>query len=379
MIHAERGQILRWISAILALLACAMTLPRWWFGRGAERWLEPAGAEAIGLARTVASRAGVRPGELHTGSALFDGEWALVTNQMTVLGLGQVLRDRPELRDSLLPPMRVAARAMLTDEALAFGAARWGERGLHSLDSEAGHAYLGYAALALGMLRQVDNEMDPGLLATHDQLISALARRLDAAPFGMIETYPGVTFPADVASVVGAIGLYDRVTGADHQALLHPWSSTLRARYQGEDGLIAQTVDPERGVPTSDARGSGTAILVYFVSFADVGLARELDLAQAKRLRSFWGFGGLREYPAGRWGRPGDIDSGPVLFGVSVSGTGFSMSGARMFHDVPRFRALYRTATLFGVPARRGEGWGYVVGSGLGDAILLAMMTAGAP
>lgn len=338
--------------------------------------MRPAGAEAIGLAETVAARAGLRPGDMHTGSSQFDGEWALVTNQMTVLGLAQVVRDQPQLKDKFLPAMRAAAAATVTEEALAFGAALWGEPGLAS--PEHGHAYLGYAALALGVLRGVDEQMDPGLVALHERLIAALAERLEEAPYGMMETYPGSTFPADVASVVGAIGQHARVTGADHSELLGRWSRILRERYRAEDGLVYQTVDPERGVGLGEARASGTALVVYFSSFADRELALELDGSVSRRLRSLWGFGGVREYPVGTRGG-GDIDSGPVLFGVSVSATGFGLAGARMSGDAARFTALYRTATLFGAPVRRGDGWGYVAGSGLGDAILLAMMTAEAP
>lgn len=370
----RRRPDLRWIMSLLTVLTCAATLPRLWFGRGAERWMQPAGAEAIGLAETVAARAGLRPGDMHTGSAQFDGEWALVTNEMTVLGLSQVVRDQPQLKDKFLPAMRAAAAATVTEEALAFGAAQWGEPS--SSGGEHGHAYLGYAALALGVLRGLDEHMDPALVAQHEQLIAALAGRLEDAPYGMIETYPGSTFPADVASVVGAIGQHARVSGADHSELLGRWSKLVRERYRGADGLVYQTVDPLRGVGLGEARASGTALIVYFSSFADRELALELDASLSRRLRSFWGFGGVREYPVGARGGAGDIDSGPVLFGVSVSGTGFGLAGARMSGDTGRFTALYRTATLFGAPVRRGHGWGYVVGSGLGDAILLAMMTA---
>ena len=99
---------------------------------------------------------------------------------------------------------RCGARLMAT-ESRAFGTTRWGEDGLATLTSSHGHAYLGYLALGLGMLRAM-NPQHP-TAAVHDALIAALARRLDAAPAGLIETYPGEAYPPDVASVVGAIGL----------------------------------------------------------------------------------------------------------------------------------------------------------------------------
>jgi hypothetical protein len=371
-------------ATLAAIVLVAAVVPRWWCGREADAWLaDDAGTERA-LADVVAARAlaGVRPGDLHTGSEHFDGEWALVTNQMAVLGLGQVVSRHPALRERYLPAMRAAARAMLTEEALAFGTHAWREQGIESLEGEHGHVYLGYAALALGMLRHVEQgAMDPTLAALHDRLVAALARRLSEAPFGLIETFPGVTFPADVASAVGAIGLYDRVTGADHRALLSNWSRVFRAHYLDPNtGFVHQTADPSTGVPTSAPRGSGTALQVYFLSFADGALARDLYRALARHgVATFVGFGGIREYPDGVVQGAGDIDSGPVLFGVSVSASGFALAGARMFDDAQVFRALFRTAYLFGAPARGPTGRGYLPGRGLGDAILLAMMTAAPP
>ena len=87
------------------------------------------------------------------------------------------------------------------------------------------------------------------------------------------------------------------------------------------------------------------------------------------------GFGGVREYARGHEGG-GDIDSGPVLFGVSVSATGFALAGARASGDRGLFTSLYRTAELFGVPVDRGAGRRFATGGPLGNALLLAMMTA---
>jgi hypothetical protein len=48
-----------------------------------------------------------------------------------------------------------------------------------------------------------------------------------------------------------------------------------------------------------------------------------------------------------------------------------------MFHDATNFALLYRTADLFGAPVDRADGTrGFLVGAGLGNAVLLAMMTA---
>jgi hypothetical protein len=64
------------------------------------------------------------------------------------------------------------------------------------------------------------------------------------------------------------------------------------------------------------------------------------------------------------------------VLGVSVSATGFALASARLTHDRDALAALHRTATLFGVPVARGESTRFLSGGPLGNAILLAMMTA---
>ncbi len=84
----------------------------------------------------------------------------------------------------------------------------------------------------------------------------------------------------------------------------------------------------------------------------------------------------MREYARGTVGR-GDVDSGPVVFGVSTSATGFALAGARLHGDRETYEALFRTASLCGAPLRGGGRHRFLVGGSLGNAILLAMMTAG--
>ena len=125
------------------------------------------------------------------------------------------------------------------------------------------------------------------------------------------------------------------------------------------------------------ARGSGTALAVYLLSFSDPGLAAELYRAVKDKLaRTFLGFGVVREYPSGNSGSSGDIDSGPVILGFGVSPTGFSLAGARIYRDEAFFADLYATAYLFGAPLDREDRRGFVTGGPLGDAILFAMLTA---
>ena len=91
---------------------------------------------------------------------------------------------------------------------------------------------------------------------------------------------------------------------------------------------------------------------------------------------SLLGFGAIREYAPGFRGH-GDVDSGPVLLGVSVAATGFALAPARATGRADAFTELLRTTTLFGIPVERGDRQRFATGGPIGNALLLALLTSG--
>ncbi|MEP7119693.1 MAG: hypothetical protein ABJE95_02240, partial [Byssovorax sp.] len=275
----------------------------------------------------------------------------------------------------LLPSIEASVERLLAPETTAFGTEAWQVSALDGLGTVHGHAYLGYINLALGMLRIVSPHTR--FAALHDRITDALARRILLAPHGLIETYPNEAYPADVASVIGSIGLHDRATGSDHHALIAAWAADFRDLWiDPRSGMLYQAGDAMEGTPRGPARASHTALAVFALSFAVPELSRDLFTAlQRSQHASFVGFGGIREDAPGHDGSS-DIDSGPVVLGVSVSATGFTLAGARIHGDRALYTELYRTADLFGAPHDHAESRRFISGGPLGDAILLAMLTA---
>lgn len=353
-------------------------MPRALVGRDADAVFDGELASILpradGLAATITT--GVSADDFHTGDARFDGEWALATHQMAILALAQILLAHPEredLRVSYLPAIRHASEILLLPSTRAFGTAAWGSDALEALDETRGRdAWLCYAALGLSMHRVVDPDFPH--LAIHEPILASLRRRISASDDRLIPTYPGETYPVDVSACVAAVAIRDRGLGEDPSAWVADWEAHVRARYvDPETHLLRQHVG---GPP----RGSGTGLAAYFLGLANGELSLELFSGLAAHERSLAGFSAIREYPDGYEGG-GDVDSGPVLFGVSVSATGFTLAAARQHGDRSLFVGLHRTAALFGVPyatsgGESAAGEGFVTGGPIGDAILLAMETA---
>jgi hypothetical protein len=370
--------MIRLSALVCAVLAVRLTAP-WWCGRDASRWLEGDRATAMELANElVAFEASDDQARAAAASDRFTGEWALVTHQMVALGLAQLALAHPEDRARLAPEVTRAARKSFLREMRGFGTAAWhGEDAMASLDGPHGHAYLAYSALALGMARLIDPAFPDDLARSHDALVAAYERRLLASPTGLIETYPGEAYPTDNAAVAAAIAVHGRATSRDHGKVLAHWAErVLAVQVDKPSRLVFQRMSAANGAPKDAPRGSGTALAAYFAGFADRHVARALAEATLDHESTLGGFGAIREYADGYSGL-GDVDSGPVMLGVSVAATGFALAPARAFGRDQAFTRIFRTTELFGAPTASEGRTRFLTGGPIGNALLLAMLTSG--
>lgn len=363
---------------LVVAVAVAGLLPRWWCGRDADAWYRGEPGRVHGLAEEMAAFEAEDDQRRATGSgAGLAGMWGLLAHQMTALGLAQVCLDHPEWRERYAPiATRAAAKSLLPEMRPEFTAAWHGQDGMTDLDSSNGHAYLSYPALALGMARLVDPAFPADLAVQHDALIASYERRLLASPTGLLDTYPGEAYPTDVAAVAAAIAVHGRATGVDHTAVLAHWAQRVRAvQIDPDTGLVWQRMGTD-GTPHDPPRASGTGLAAYFTGFADRALAGELAAALFGQERNLFGFSAIHEYGEGHGGA-GDMDSGPLILGISVSATGFALAPARAFGHRDVFTRLFRTADLFGLPLRSGNRVRFATGGVIGNALLLAFLTSG--
>ena len=310
--------------------------------------------------------------------ARFDGEWWLGSFAMATAGFAATHAIDPDPAHA-----QRAGRALdrlLQASVRAFDTVAWGTDMLLDLDrDDHDHAVLGYVGVAMAAARRVNADaVDPAL---HDAVVAALSRRLAHQPPGhLLLTYPGEAYPVDNAAVAAAIAMHAQVTGQPEPAWFRPWLAGWKARWvDPATGLVYQSAHPTTGRPTDRPRGSGTALSAWFLSHVDPALAAALGAATRETLGvQVLGHAAVREFPPGHDGR-GDIDSGPLVMGLSVSASGFSLGAARAAGDPAWQTDLLDTACLFAAPDHRPDGGGALTGGVLGNAILLAMLTGPAP
>src|SRR5690606_21723034 len=129
------------------------------------------------------------------------------------------------------------------------------------------------------------------------------------------------------------------------------WLDKVRRRLDPRTGLIPHRADAETGAPAEMARGSSQSLIHRFLPDIDPAFAREQYLRFREHHLAFpLGLGpAVREYPHGVDGA-GDVDSGPLLLGVSLSATTVALGAAQVNGDASLARALANYGELAGLP-----------------------------
>lgn len=373
-----RKFLLRQLAGCLLFLLGISWLPYAWNARLADRWFEGDAELQTKLANGVERwmRSGLDRDSFTTGSNQFDGEWLYGTYVMAAMGYGQLAAQQPQHREHWLALMEQAIDEVLSDRVRAFDSERWKSDPLQSLETDEGHAaYLGYVNLAMGLHRLL--KPNSKYIELNNRISGALRRRIEASPSLLIESYPHETYPVDNCAVIASVALNGRFTHAGFDALPGRWAGRCRRKYiDPRSGLLIQSVSSRTGQAYGFPRSSGTTLGLYFLSFMDPLLSRDLYEAVQAHTDSLFGFGVVKEYPRHIRGENGDIDSGPVIFGYGLSPTGFALGGARIHGDAENFKHLYATAHASGGPLETQGRFNFVTGASLGDAILFAMLTA---
>jgi hypothetical protein len=278
----------------------------------------------------------------------------------------------------------------LQDRALR--EARWSLKRLYSpegtgpFSSVAVPAYgvfhAGWSAWLRGQIVAVAGgpEQAPEEMAALDAAAEEIAEAFEASlahgtPY--ITSYPGQAWPVDNVVAMAALRLRDHLAGEDrYAALFRLWMTEVRARLDPATGLIPHRVDPVTGHPVEGARGTSQTLLLRFLfeidpewAAADYTVFRELFASEHAMLP------GVREYPRGNRS-PGDVDSGPLIFGLSASASTVALAGSILAQDTATADALTGFAEATGMAVEWRGKRRYLGGVlPVGDAFLMWALT----
>ena len=303
-------------------------------------------------------------------------EWAIGTLSMTSAAFANLAFLYPETREESRHAIATMIERLRRDDLASYENYWWGESALTSLSGNNGHiGYLAHLNFMLGAYRAIggDSRYDDLHIAISD----ALARRVLQSRHHYLETFPGQIFIPDNAAAIASLSLAQLTAGADYKTAIEAWLEQTRGHLlDPATGLIRPWIDSD-GRGFGPPRGSYAAWTIYYLNWVDRGLAlQQYQLLKAGfAVKLPFGLAALREYPRGYNG-PSDIDSGPVLFGLSTSGTAFIIAGARISRDAQYLQGLLATAEVVGSTVGASGARHYLFAPVVGEAILLAMKTA---
>ncbi len=203
------------------------------------------------------------------------------------------------------------------------------------------------ALLISGLTSYIRLTGDQGDVPFLRDQVNTLAADLDASPHGVLEDYPGETYPIDVMAAVAFIAHADPVVGTDHSAFVRRARRAFVAPYDDELGLIRFRVDlPANGDaprPLQPGRGIGNS---WVGIYAPALWPDDADRWHEVHTAHFWqdsGWAeGFREYrrhnPEGEW--TFEIDAGPVIGGFGTAASAFGIAAARRHGRFDQARTL---------------------------------------
>ena len=310
----------------------------------------------------------------------FKGEWALYSCSMLSASLVNIAILYPETKEESLAAIDSLIKIVMSPELRRYDSNRWREDPLDSLDGDGSHvSYLSHLAWMIAGYKQIGG--DERYDELYDFLCETMNRRILASKGLNLQTYPGeYVYIPDMLVAIVALKLYSQQHGGEYDATVQKWLDNIKESHLSYvTGLIASIVMYDYDGPSCEAlKGSYTALSCYYLTFVDEEFARD----QYDKFKAFFlkkrPIAGFKEYPHKSPIFAFDIDAGPIIFGLSPSGTAFGIGPATYFGDNALRKKLLHTAELAGTTVSPHGKRHYLLAdlALVGEVITLAMRTA---
>ena len=190
---------------------------------------------------------------------------------------------------------------------------------------------------------------------------ATLARAFGASATGVLEAYPGMSWPVDSLFGYRSLQIHDSLYDTKYFGTFARFKQTMLRIQDRATGLMPAFVHLD-GRPRDVPRGCALSWSLAVLPDLDPDYAAEQWAAYRRSFgRCAGGLCLFREYPEDRSRGP-DADSGPIVGGLGMSASAFGLAAARAQGDMDAAESLRRTGELLGMPALSWWGKRYVGG-----------------
>jgi len=199
----------------------------------------------------------------------------------------------------------------------------------------------------------------------------SIAAALKQSKTPYLQSYDHASWPADMCTALASLSNHDRIFEPKYRELISVWIQQVKTRLDPETRLIPHSTDALTGKTTEGARGSSSSLMLRLLAEVDSNFVGEqYQLYKMYFVSKTFGLPSIREYPVGQTGK-GDIDSGPVIFGVGFAGTIVSIGSFSVMGQQELAEQQYLTVHAFGMSCKTGNTKKYAFGQlPLADAFI---------
>ncbi|NME70845.1 hypothetical protein [Flammeovirga aprica] len=189
-----------------------------------------------------------------------------------------------------------------------------------------------------------------------------IAEAFEKSSIPFLESYPMQSWPADNFIAMAALANYDKTFTPRYKGIIEKWIKKVRNSLESELGMIPHQTHYETSQIIEGSRGSSMALILRVLPEIDSEFGKaQYQLFKEHFVETTFTFPSIREYPKGEFGL-GDIDSGPVIFGVSFAGTIVGIGTFAVFEDIDLSTQQYQTVNAFGLTVKNEHEKMYLIG-----------------
>jgi len=224
--------------------------------------------------------------------------------------------------------------------------------------------YCGWKNYLLSKLLSVDTAFQGHELYMYEfkSQCDSIVHALTNAKSPYLQSYNAQSWPADMFVAIASLSNHDKIFKSKYKEEIDTWIQNVMNKLDPVTHLIPHQVDSETGETVQGARGCSLSLILRMLGEIKPKLANEqFKLFETNFVSTTFGLPSIREYPKGQHGH-GDIDSGPVIFGVGFSGTIVMIGTYYMLNSGYLAEKQYKTINAFGFGKRTGNQKKYLFG-----------------
>lgn len=307
--------------------------------------------------------------------SMYAGQWAIYTCSMYVAALSDIARIYPEQKETSLTRMVRAIEMALSPALRRFDSDDWKEDPLDGVAGNKGHlTYLTTIGWMIGEYRLSGGNNDYDDIY-HKVCDGINQRMLKSKDMNVVSFRNNIVFISDMVLACLVLQQHDKLFGIQYKETVSKWMQKAKEELIHKPTGLLVAEKKNRWSPR--VRGSYTALTNYFLTRMD---DKDFAKDQYERMKKVFlrdkPHTGIKEYQRQSEGFKFDPNAGPMLYGLSTSGTAIAIGTATYFEDWEFRNGMLQTAEM-AQTTKSGNTCHYRLAeiAPVGEAFVLAMRT----